>query len=395
MLEARLYKVDQQMAKPFGHAALKRECADSIVLVLQYGKLWGMGECAPRAYVTGESSEGVLEAATRVDMTQIGVRIFGTSPSEVVRLMFEEGASCFLGLQQEGNNLACLFELAVLDLLARREGCSVARLIASALNWSEPVTESGEIPFSHVLDFSTDGCRPGTELVGARVIKIKADADVGRTVSSAQAVREVAGKEPLLIIDANMSWDMATAFRHAEALVGLGVGLYEEPLTGGDLVGASILRRTGGMSVMLDESLCSLSDAQRAVVAGACDAFNIRVAKCGGLLNSVRLIRFAREHGIRYQIGVQVAEVGPLIQAERQLALLCPGFLTMEAGQHDRFFSEMVVAPIPLINRPGHLIVISPVTGLGVQPTPLLDYFSCSCGSQAKSNSAITYGNRS
>lgn len=375
MLKASLYKVDQPMAIPFGHAALKRVHADSIVLILEGGGLRGMGECAPRTYVTGESSDEVLEVAAGIDSARIAARILGTAPREVVRCMFHEGTAAYLGLPA-GNNLACLFELAVLDLLARQAKRSVAGLVAEALSWPHPVAERCEIPFTHVLDFSADCAHPGPELTNAHAIKVKVNAELGRTVSLVRAVRAAAGRKPLLIVDANMSWDVATALRHADALSGFDVGLYEEPLARGNLTGAALLRRQAAMPVMLDESLCSLNDAHEAVASGACDAFNIRVAKCGGLLGAIHMVRFAREHRIRYQIGVQVAQVGPLIQAERQLALLCPGFLTMESGQHDRFFDEMVITPVPVIERLRHRIVIGPSTGLGVDPSPFLERFA-------------------
>jgi L-alanine-DL-glutamate epimerase-like enolase superfamily enzyme len=100
-----------------------------------------------------------------------------------------------------------------------------------------------------------------------------------------------------------------------------------------------------------------------AVTQDACDAFNIRISKCGGLVSSVRLIDFALRHGIAYQIGVQVAEVGPLINASRTMAFFYGRHFTAESGQSDRFFDTFVVSPAPAVDR--KLNRISRPTGVG------------------------------
>src|SRR5262245_21354961 len=71
---------------------------------------------------------------------------------------------------------------------------------------------------------------------------------------------------------------------------------------------------------MLDESLCSLVDAQRAADRGTCDLFNLRLSKCGGFISSLRLAQFAKRHGLGYQLGCQVGETAILSAAGRHFA---------------------------------------------------------------------------
>lgn len=114
---------------------------------------------------------------------------------------------------------------------------------------------------------------------------------------------------------------------------------------------------------MLDESVCTPEDARTAVESGACDAFNIRVAKNGGPVAASKMIDLARSNGLAFQIGVQVAEVGPLINASRALAFRHRDALTVEAGQSDRFFPDMVVSPRPVVCRATN--TIAPARGHG------------------------------
>jgi methylaspartate ammonia-lyase len=70
-----------------------------------------------------------------------------------------------------------------------------------------------------------------------------------------------------------------------------------------------------GVAVVADESLCSLEDGQRLAAAQAADGFNIRIAKCGGFLACLRLVKLANEAGLRCQMGTLVGETGILSRA--------------------------------------------------------------------------------
>ena len=70
-----------------------------------------------------------------------------------------------------------------------------------------------------------------------------------------------------------------------------------------------LARRRGrlGVPLMLDESLCSLSDAQRAIEKGTCDLFNIRLSKCGGFVPSLRIAAMAHRAGWVTSLGARSA----------------------------------------------------------------------------------------
>ena len=60
-----------------------------------------------------------------------------------------------------------------------------------------------------------------------------------------------------------------------------------------DVAGLRDVTRAVPESIIVDESLCSVADARRLIDAEACNAFNIRVSKCGCLRNSARIARMA------------------------------------------------------------------------------------------------------
>ncbi|MFF5145071.1 enolase C-terminal domain-like protein [Streptomyces sp. NPDC013157] len=354
---ARLYHVELPMRTPFEHPAARRRTSDSLVLRLSADGVDGIGECAPRSYVTGETAASVRAALEQVDSAALCAVLTGRDPEEVLGLLHRDGFSRTFGITG-GNNLLCLLETAVLDWLGRRLGLGARALLPGAEAGTPP-----SLPVSQVLDLSLDA----EEFLASRgpfhFVKIKASDDVEHDARTVRTIRDRIGGDVPVMVDANMCWTPANAVGHARRLREAGVDYVEEPLPKGSWEALRVLRRDGGVRIMLDESVCTARDARTAVESGACDAFNIRVSKNGGPLPAAGLVDYARENGVGFQFGVQVAEVGPLINAGRALAFGRPDALTVEAGQSDRFFPEMIVAPPPAVDRGTN--TLSPAGGTG------------------------------
>lgn len=359
--QATLYRVELPMLVGFNHPAKRRSVSDSLILSLSVDGVSGIGECAPRPYVTGETTHSVAAALQNIPIDGILKRIRSLEPAELLADLCNVGFAEVFGIHG-GNNLSCLLETALLDLLGKKLGLSGAQLVPSG---GAPAVEASVLAVSQVLDLSLDV----EEFLATRgpfhFVKIKASCDIERDVRAAATIREHVG-DVLISVDANMSWTFEEARTHVQRLRGTGVDFVEEPLAKGDWTGLAQLRAAAGdLGIMLDESVCTPLDAHQAIEAGACDAFNIRVAKNAGPVTAAKLIDLARNNGLAFQIGVQVAEVGPLINAGRALAFRHNDALTVEAGQSDRFFAdtEMVVTPRPCVSRDTN--TISPARGVG------------------------------
>jgi muconate cycloisomerase len=86
--------------------------------------------------------------------------------------------------------------------------------------------------------------------------------------------------------------------------------------------------------IIVDESLRTVAEARALVDAKACDAFNIRVSKCGGLRTSMRIAEIAGDAGLAVVVGAQVGESGILSAAGRHLAAcVAPRYLEGSAGR--------------------------------------------------------------
>lgn len=360
MAKARLFHATLPMRGGFAHPAARRTQSDSLVLHLSLDGVSGIGECAPRSYVTGETTRSVQEALEGLRMEALFDTLRTADSRELLTLLQADGFEKSFGIVGE-NNLVCLLETAVFDLLGQRLWTGVQEMLATSIH--DTAEAVAPVPVTQVIDLEISA----EDFLATRgpfhFVKVKASGDIVRDEATVRTIRDRLGPDVPVAVDANMSWTFDDALHNMKILRDHGVDLFEEPLQQGSWAGMRELRRRTGASIMLDESLCTLDQARTAVETEACDAFNIRVAKCGGLINSTKLIDYARQNGIQFQIGVQVAEVGPLINASRALAFVHRDAFTVEGGQSDRFFSSMIVAPAPAVDRTTN--TISPVAGPG------------------------------
>jgi muconate cycloisomerase len=69
-----------------------------------------------------------------------------------------------------------------------------------------------------------------------------------------------------------------------------------------------------------DESVVTAADADALIAAGAMDAVNVRVSKCGGFARSAAIARRAAAAGLAVHVGSHVGETAILAAAGRHLA---------------------------------------------------------------------------
>jgi len=378
IVAVRVFTVATPLAVAFDHAGHARTHASSVLVevTLENGHR-GWGEGAPRPYVTGETPDSVVRALGALDPERFAAGVDWRLLDTVVTSLATVDLPATLGDGRRAPAAATAWEAAVLDAVCRAGGQRLddAVRIAAArygLRWAEPEP----VPVALVIDLSRDVASTLDRMsapsrAALRHVKVKAGVDpddARRRV--AQAVARV-GADTSVSVDVNGVWDPDRVCRLAPDLVELGLAWIEEPIRPRDWTGLARLRRTG-VPVMLDESCVDEEDLDRAVEADAATHVNVRVSKCGGVLPSVRLAARARDAGIERQLGVQVAEVGPLWAAGRALATGLPGWRAVEAGRADEWFPEPLTSPPFAVDRVRHLAAPLDGPGTGVVPSSAL-----------------------
>ena len=139
---------------------------------------------------------------------------------------------------------------------------------------------------------------------GAKFLKVKLGSAEGRAADRAmfEAAQEAA--EPFgvgLRVDANGGWTLEKAKGMLTWLADRGVEYVEQPLAEGAEERLAGLRGVGAMPIYVDESCRFSADVPR--LAGLVDGVNVKLMKCGGLTEAMRIVAVARACGLKTMIG--------------------------------------------------------------------------------------------
>ena len=133
------------------------------------------------------------------------------------------------------------------------------------------------------------------------VLKVKLGTD--RDERIIQSVRQAA-PDKVLRVDANAAWTPKHALRMIDVLVECGVEYVEQPVAANDLGGLRFVRERSRLPVIADESCIGPTDVAR--LAGIVDGINIKLSKCGGLREALKMIATARAHGMLVMAGCMI-----------------------------------------------------------------------------------------
>ncbi|MFI1800110.1 enolase C-terminal domain-like protein [Streptomyces sp. NPDC020379] len=384
-LPVEVFTAEIPMARPFSHAAHVRRTSRSVLVRCTLAGATGWGEGAPRTYVTGESLDSTVHTLLHTRLPELD-GVFDGSFHTGVRALAGLDLPAALGTRAHpAPAAACALEMALLDAWCRAHSRDAADAVAAV--GGDLLRPEPRVPVSTLV---VDSSRTPAELLGtlsaearSRLthVKVKGLPDPEATRELVLLVRKyISPSRTTVSVDANGAWSPTQALRAAALLVGT-VDWLEEPTRPRDWATLRRVQREAGCPVMLDESAVVPADLDDAVGHAAASYVNVRVSKCGGPLASLRMLRRARTLGLRAQLGVQVAEVGPLWAAGRLLAARVGGLVAVESGRQDEWFAQDLTVPPYRIDRTHHRAEPLPGPGFGLTPSPrLLRLHACWAG---------------
>jgi L-alanine-DL-glutamate epimerase-like enolase superfamily enzyme len=290
------------------------------VVTLEHDGVTAYGEGAPVDY-WGESAASVVEAAAAEGAALLGDDLFAVERISA-RLAAWDGP--------QGAKMA--LDGALHDWVGKAVGQPAWRLLGT-----DPVTP----PTSFTLGIDTvAGTRDRvSRATGFEVLKIKVGgpADLERL----EVIR--AGTDARLRIDGNQGWDLDTAVELTPRLIEMGVEFVEQPFPVDDRDAFEAYRALPQrLPVLIDEGCKDLRSV--AGIAEYADGIVIKLSKCGGIREAVRMVHAARALGLKVMVGCMIESELGIGQAAQMASL------------------------VDYVDLDGHLLVSSqPFTGLGLE----------------------------
>ncbi len=249
----------------------------------------GLGEACPFPPITGETQETNIAVARNLrDL------LIGKDPFAVGSFLKEAGS--FL---RTNPSIVAAFDVALFDIMGKSSSLSLYRLLGGA--GEKPL----ETDITADLDTPENMAARAREFAAAgyRTIKVKVGQAPRLDLARLEAIREAIGYDCKISIDANQGWSVPEAISALKQLEKFEIEFVEQPVAAGDLTGMREVRRHSPIPVMADEALFSAQDAIRLVKAEACDYFNIKLMKCGGVQNALKIAHVAEAANIRAMVG--------------------------------------------------------------------------------------------
>ena len=270
---------DLQLVHPF---KISRRAADRFRQVITVELDGGLGEAAPARFY-GESVETV----------QTALEIFDSSLDDnldAIQAVMDRFESTL-----SGNYAAkCAVDMALHDRLGKRLGVPLYRL------WGLDPNATPHTAFTIGLDEPEIMGQKAGEARDYPILKVKLGTPDDLQIM--RAIREATDKP--IYVDANTAWTPKAAVRKIRELVPYGIELIEQPTSADDLEGLRYVREHVDVPIIADESVKRASDIP--ALLGCVDGINIKLTKCGGLLEAVRMIHAARIHGLQVMIGCMI-----------------------------------------------------------------------------------------
>lgn len=315
------YPLDLKLKYTFQIARETRDVQNNVVVLLKdEDGMTGMGEASPTSFF-GED----VKSVTAVFGKAAGL-LKGADPLHL------EDVTLQLKKYFPGDATArAAIDMALHDLAAKKLKSPLYRLLG--LSRSEPKTTS----FTIGIDTLEIMRKKVEEAKDFSILKIKVG--MKGDVEILKELRKITGA--IFRVDANTGWTVDEAIEKINVMEGLGVELVEQPFPVGSYESLKKLRQKVRIPIFADEDVKTSQDIP--ALSGAVDGINIKLMKCGGIREAVRMVHTARAHGLKVMLGCNI---------ESSLSITAAAHLTPLADY---------------VDLDGHLLVTNdPYTGVTV-----------------------------
>ena len=347
---ADLVLVRLPFVSPFAISTAVWTTKDALLLRLEAGGLAAWGECVadPDPFYASETTETARHILKDflIPLLEPGLAL-GELERRMRRVRGHEMARAAL-------------ENALLDLIAKRRGMPLHELLGAARKRIMSGISIGIQESPRALVSAVEAA------VAKRYHRVKMKIQKGKDLEYVRAVRERFPRLPLMA-DANGDYRLEDA-GHLARLDAFDLMMIEQPLSYSDVYLHSILQKSLKTPICLDESIHGPDDAVAAVELGACRILNLKQGRVGGLLESVRILRFAAARGIPvWSGGMDETGIGRAVNIHLQTL---DGFtLPGDTSETSRYFHEDLVEPPVVLDAEG-FIEVPPGDGIGVTVLP-------------------------
>jgi len=272
---------------------VKLEVLDYVLVRIETDEgVMGFGECPVYWEPRGERQLSTLKAVEEVKPYLLGLRVDDVD----ARLeIFKKYIPMAYAAQ-------CGLDLAMYDAAGKILKKPVYKFFGEA----EPIPVEVAIPMVKKEEAEMIINKAMTDKV--KVFKVKVGKDTDKEIELLRILRKKIGSDLQIFVDANQAFQsVADAVDFIKRIVDLNVVWIEQPLSASAPLADFIkLKKQLPIKVMLDESVYTFEDAELFAANEACDFFNIKLAKSGGISGAIKFFEMAQRFGKNCMLGSMI-----------------------------------------------------------------------------------------
>lgn len=290
-----LKRVSIPLKKPFKTALRRVDTAENIIVVMTADDgTRSYGEAPPTAAITGDTNETIISAIKEF----IAPAITGLDIENLDEVMYR------LQHSVEGNTspkAAC--DMAVYDLWSKHYGQPLYKLLGG---YRKDLETDLTISINEPEEMRRDALAAIGQ--GFHALKLKVGIDSDLDIERVRTIREAAGPDIKLRLDANQGWTPEEAIRTIRRFedLGLDIEFVEQPVKARDFAGLKKVHDNVSTRIMADESMFSPADAIELLHMEAVDLINIKLMKCAGIHNALKIAGIAETYGVECMLGCMI-----------------------------------------------------------------------------------------
>ena len=290
--EVKLGKISVPLRVPFKTALRSVNSVEDVIVEVRTDTgAVGYGEAPPTGAVTGDTTGAIVGAI----QDHIAKSVVGRDVDD-----FEDVIQIVQKCVVKNTSAKAAMDMALWDLYGQLYKIPVYKLMGGA---RKQIVTDITISVNPPEEMARDAVNAVER--GYDTLKIKVGANPELDVARLAAVRQAIGNKTRIRIDANQGWEPKQAVRLLNQMQekGLDIEFVEQPVKAHDFEGLKYVTERSYVPVLADESVFSPEDALTIMRMGAADLVNIKLMKCGGLYNALKIASAAEVYGVECMIG--------------------------------------------------------------------------------------------
>lgn len=289
--DIKIGKIDLPLIKTYkkSHRIINTPEEIVIKMISDTGEI-GIGSAVATAKITGDTEGSIVGAINLIKPLLIGREIDNI-----------EGLMKVVDKSIANNTSAkAAIDMAAYDLFCKKYGMPLYKFFGG---YRTTLITDITIDFANLEEMVTSSLE--AIMNGYTNLKIRVGPDVDDALERIKAVKKAVRKGIKIRVDVNQNWRPKEAVRTIRKMedMGLDIEFVEQPVKAWDLDGLKYVTDNVETEILADEAVFGPPEAFKIIQNRAADLINIKLMKCGGFHNAIKICNMAETMGIRCMMG--------------------------------------------------------------------------------------------